>query len=207
MSFPLIFALGTGVLAIVYGGILAAWINKQAGGDDRMKAIARAIQEGAMAYLSRQYKTVAVAAVIIFALLWIFIDKKAMPITGIGFLFGAILSGLTGFIGMHVSVRANVKTAEAAKKGMSPALMVAVRGGAITGMLVVGLALLAVTVFYMVTKNVGSLIGVAFGASLISVFARIGGGIFTKAADVGTDMVGKVAFSYRGKWRRRDGQF
>ncbi len=174
--------------AVIYGVILIKWINKQPAGDERMQAIARAIQDGAKAYLGRQYKTIAILAIIIFVILGIVLDW----VTALGFLFGAFLSGLAGIIGMNISVRANVRTAEAAKKGLKEAFKMAVRGGSITGLLVAGLALFAVAGFYLVTKDVFALIGLGFGASLISVFARIGGGIFTKAADVGADLVGKV---------------
>jgi len=184
----LLFAVLPAILAVVFGGILILWINKQPGGDDRMKAIARAIQEGAVAYLTRQYKTVAVVAVVVALLLGFLLNW----ITAIGFLVGAFFSAIAGIIGMNISVRANVKTAEAAKKGFTSAFIMAVRGGSITGLLVAGLGLLSVSVFYLITQDVNSLIGLAFGASLISVFARIGGGIFTKAADVGADLVGKV---------------
>ena len=174
--------------AIVYGLILAAWVIRQPAGDERMQSIARAIQAGAKAYLSRQYRTIAGVAAVVFLLIGIFIDW----VTGFGFVVGAIFSALAGYIGMHISVRANVRTAEAAKTGFKQALTVAVRGGSITGLLVAGLGLLGVAVFYLITNDLSALIGLGFGGSLISIFARIGGGIFTKAADVGADLVGKV---------------
>jgi len=161
---------------------------KKPAGNEKMREIASAIQAGAKAYLNRQYRTIAIIAVILFIVLWIFLDIEI----GIGFIVGAVLSALAGYIGMNVSVRANVRTAEAARHGLGSALSLAFEGGAVTGLLVVGLALLGVTSFYAITGNVSSLIGLAFGSSLISVFARLGGGIFTKAADVGTDLVGKV---------------
>jgi len=161
---------------------------KKPTGNDRMREIAAAIQAGAKAYLNRQYRTIAVIAVILFFILW----WKLGIILAVGFLVGAILSALAGYIGMNVSVRSNIRTTEAAKQGLQSALSLAFNGGSVTGLMVVGLALLGVTGFYSITQNVGSLIGLAFGASLISIFARLGGGIFTKAADVGTDIVGKV---------------
>jgi len=176
------------ILAIAYGIYLIYWINRQPSGDERMQSIARAIQEGSKAYLARQYKTIAYVAILVFVLLGFFINW----ITAIGFLIGAIFSGIAGFVGMNISVKANVKTAEAAKTGMKKALDVAVKGGTVTGLLVVGLGLFGVSGFYLITKDVNALIGLAFGGSLISIFARIGGGIFTKAADVGADLVGKV---------------
>ena len=188
MSMGIIFAIVAGVIAILYGVGLTFVVLKKKAGDDKMKSIAKAIQEGASAYLNRQYKTIAVLAVIIFALLWIFLDLNM----ALGFLVGAVLSGAAGYIGMNVSVRANVRTTEAAKSGIKPALKVAFQGGTVTGMLVVGLSLLGIAVFYAITKDVHALIGLGFGGSLISVFARLGGGIFTKAADVGADLVGKV---------------
>ncbi len=183
-----IFALVTSLIAIAYGIFLISIIMKKPTGNEKMREIASAIQAGAKAYLNRQYRTITIIAVVLFIALWIFLDIEI----SIGFLVGAVLSALAGYIGMNVSVRTNVRTAEAARHGLGTALSLAFRGGAVTGLLVVGLALLGVTVFYSITGNVDSLIGLAFGSSLISVFARLGGGIFTKAADVGTDLVGKV---------------
>lgn len=183
-----IFALITSIIAIVYGLFLVSSIMKKPAGNEKMKEIASAIQAGAKAYLNRQYKTITIIALVLFIVLWIFLDLKI----AIGFIVGAVLSALAGYIGMNVSVRTNVRTAEAAKHGLGSALSLAFKGGSVTGLLVVGLALLGVTTFYAITKDVDSLIGLAFGSSLISVFARLGGGIFTKAADVGTDLVGKV---------------
>ncbi|PIS40438.1 MAG: sodium-translocating pyrophosphatase [Candidatus Kerfeldbacteria bacterium CG08_land_8_20_14_0_20_43_14] len=176
------------VLAILVGLGLAKWILGLPQGTDKMKEIAKAIQDGAKAYLNRQTKTVAWIAVVLFLLLFFLINHN----TAFGFLVGAVFSALAGYIGMNIAVRANVRTAEAAKSGLSSALKVAVRGGAVTGLLVVGLGLLGVTAFYWITKDVKALIGLGFGGSLISVFARLGGGIFTKAADVGADLVGKI---------------
>ena len=184
----IIFAIISSVIALAYGAFLISWILKKPAGNDRMLEIAKAIQAGARAYLNRQYRTITIIAVILFIILWLAIDIT----TALGFLVGAVLSALAGYIGMNVSVRTNVRTTEAARSGLSAALSIAFKGGAVTGLLVVGLALLGVTVFYAITEDVTSLIGLAFGASLISVFARLGGGIFTKAADVGTDLVGKV---------------
>jgi K(+)-stimulated pyrophosphate-energized sodium pump len=161
---------------------------KRPAGEGKMKGIALAIQEGANAYIARQYKTISIIGIVIFILLGLALNW----ILAIGFLVGAALSGLAGFIGMSVSVRSNVRTTEAAKQGLAQALQVAVRGGTVTGLLVVGLAILGVAGFYGATNDLNALIGLGFGGSLISVFARLGGGIFTKAADVGADLVGKT---------------
>ena len=185
----LVYALGAAVLAIVYGVFLVISILGRPAGEGKMTEIAEAIQAGAKAYLSRQYRTVAIVAIIVVALM--FLAKFSLH-TIEGFVLGAFLSALAGFVGMNISVRANVRTAEAAKKGLAPALSLAFQGGSVTGLFVVGLGLLAVSGFYLITRDLTALVGLAFGASLISVFARLGGGIFTKGADVGTDMVGKI---------------
>ncbi|MCX6714161.1 MAG: sodium-translocating pyrophosphatase [Candidatus Vogelbacteria bacterium] len=188
MNNYILFAIGSSLVAIVYGLVLISMIIKRPTGSAKMQEIAKAIQEGASAYLNRQYKTIAVIAVVLFAILWFALG----PVTAFGFILGAVFSALAGYIGMNVSVRTNVRTTEAAKNGLNDALQLAFRGGSVTGLLVVGLALLGVSSFFALTGDVKALIGLGFGASLISVFARLGGGIYTKAADVGADLVGKL---------------
>ena len=194
-----LFALVCAGVAIVYGVYLVYWLLSQPAGSERMQEIARAVQEGADAYLRKQYTTIAFVAIVPFLLLG-FYNELGWG-TAVGFLIGATLSAAAGFIGMNVAVRSNVRTAEAAKSGLKPALNVAFRAGSVTGLLVVGLGLLGVAGYYWVLTDwlgnthesaIDDLVGLAFGGSLISVFARLGGGIFTKAADVGADLVGKI---------------
>lgn len=188
MNSYLMFAFGAAIITLAHGIYLAKWIMDQKEGTPKMVEIAAAIQEGAKAYLNRQYRTVAMVAVLVTAILYFTLGGA----TAVGFVVGAIASAIAGYVGMNISVRANVRTTEAAKNSMDDALKVAVRGGSVTGLLVVGLALLVTTGFWFLTEDPQAMVGLAFGGSLISIFARLGGGIFTKGADVGADLVGKV---------------
>ncbi|HUJ79065.1 MAG TPA: sodium-translocating pyrophosphatase [Nitrospiria bacterium] len=200
-SLTLVFALLAAAVGVAYGIYLIFWVMRLETGSDRMREIAAAVQEGAQAYLNRQYRTVAMVAAVLFALMWIagiWSDRFGL-LTAVGFLIGAVASASAGYVGMKIAVRANIRTAQAAHGGLNAALQVAFKGGAVTGLLLIGLGLFAVTGFYYVAsalagpeKATHALLSLGFGGSLISVFARVGGGIFTKAADVGADLVGKV---------------
>jgi K(+)-stimulated pyrophosphate-energized sodium pump len=184
LAFPIIAAL----LALAYGAVLTGWIVRLDAGTERMMQIAKAIQDGAIAFLNRQYRTIGMVAVVLFVVVGLLLGWQ----TALFFLIGSGLSASAGYIGMNVSVRANVRTAQAAESGLASAMSVAVRGGAVTGLFVVGLGLLGLAVLSHFATSPSNLLGFGFGASLISVFARLGGGIYTKAADVGADLVGKV---------------
>ncbi|KKU63691.1 MAG: K(+)-insensitive pyrophosphate-energized proton pump [Candidatus Amesbacteria bacterium GW2011_GWA1_47_16] len=185
---PIPFAVTAALAAIAYGAYLFYTINKSPSGNEKMNSVAAAIAEGAVAYLNRQAITLAAIGAVLAIVLWLALGS----VTAIGFVIGGFVSALAGFIGMHTSIRANVRTAAAAQKGLGPALSMAFQGGSVTGFLVVGLALLTTALFYAWTGDPRAMIGLGFGGSLVSVFARLGGGIYTKSADVGTDMVGKI---------------
>src|SRR5262244_891814 len=188
MDSNVLWAIGGGAVAVLFAVLLTAAVLRQAPGSQRMIEIASAIQEGAAAYLNRQYTVIAVIGTVVA----IIIGVTLGPVTAVLYLIGAACSATAGYVGMNVSVRANMRTAEAARNGLGKGLAIAFRGGAVTGFMVVGLGLLGVSVSYFVTHNLDALVGLGFGASLVSVFARLGGGIYTKAADVGADLVGKV---------------
>jgi K(+)-stimulated pyrophosphate-energized sodium pump len=202
MPLPLTLSLAAALIALLYGVVLIKWILARPAGSGKMTGVAHAIQEGARAYLGRQYKVIGIIGVIMFLLIWLMgsFSEALGILPALGFAVGALFSGLAGFIGMHIAVRANVRTAEAAKSGMPQAFKLATRGGSVTGLFVVGLGLLGVAGFYALLRafdvplkeSLAALVGLGFGGSLISVFARLGGGIYTKAADVGGDLVGKV---------------
>ncbi|MBI4176048.1 MAG: sodium/proton-translocating pyrophosphatase, partial [Candidatus Aenigmarchaeota archaeon] len=188
MASELIAPMVAGFIALVFAIYLIASVLRKEKGTPKMEEIAKAIREGASAYLNREYRTIAVFTIVIAVILGAAVNVP----TAVTFLAGAMLSAIAGYVGMNISVRANVKTAQAAKKGIKEALEVAVQGGAVTGMFVVGLALLGVTIFYVQYQDPILIVGFGFGASLVSLFARVGGGIYTKSADVGADLVGKV---------------
>src|SRR5439155_5195844 len=188
MDSSVLLAIGGGAVAVVFAALLTAYVLSKPPGNERMIEIAAATQEGAAAYLNRQYTVIAVIGVVIAIVIGLTLNW----VTAVLYLVGAVLSAAAGYVGMNVSVRANLRTAEAARGGLNAALSTAFRGGAVTGVMVVGLGLLGVAVSYRVTHNLDALVGLGFGASLVSVFARLGGGIYTKAADVGADLVGKV---------------
>jgi len=198
MDNTLILIIAAGLLAVLYGIVTRAGLMKASTGNERMNEIAGAIQEGAKAYLSKQYKTIAIVGVVVTILLALFFKSAIAPV---GFIIGAVLSGIAGYVGMLVSVQANVRTTEASRQSLGAGLNIAFKAGAITGMLVAGLALLGLAIYYFVLTGpmganergvIDGLVSLSLGASLISVFARLGGGIFTKGADVGGDLVGKV---------------